>query len=240
MNDPKIPSYPIVHATIQPDGSTHLNAAGDHQNYPPGELTQTRERVKAYAIEVATRLGRGVRLTTTDPDGQWRLGVYPDGEVIDLAPAALKGRAAIKPNPLRGSNVPRAATATPKASPAATLTFSTGDTVIIGPPALVGRRPEAGADDPRDVQLVTINDIERNVSRTHASIRWVDGRLVVTDRGAGNGTAVARQSDPQQDLEAGKPYELQTGDLVRLGTVVTCRVFIPDRDHELGKGLSEH
>ena len=69
MNDPKIPNYPVVHVTVQPDGSAHVNAAGDHQNYPPGSVDATREQVLAYAIAVATRLGRGVRMTTVDPDG---------------------------------------------------------------------------------------------------------------------------------------------------------------------------
>lgn len=59
MNDPKIPNYPVVHVTVHPDGSAHVNAAGDHQNYPAGDVDATRERVLVYAIAVATRLGRG-------------------------------------------------------------------------------------------------------------------------------------------------------------------------------------
>ena len=96
LNDPKIPHSPVVHVTVHPDGSAHVNAAGDHQNYPAGDVDATRERVLVYAIAVATRLGRGVRMTTVDPDGEWKLGVYPDGEVVDLAPAPAKGRVPAK------------------------------------------------------------------------------------------------------------------------------------------------
>ena len=84
MNDPRIPSYPVVHVTVHRDGSAHVNVAGDHRNYPAGDLQETRAQVTAYAIAVAARLGRGVRMTTSDPDGEWKLGVYPDGEVVDL------------------------------------------------------------------------------------------------------------------------------------------------------------
>ena len=163
MNDPRIPSYPVVHVTVHPDGSAHVNAAGDHRNYPAGDIQDTRAQVTAYAIAVAARLGRGVRMTTTDPDGEWKLGVYPDGEVVDLAPAPVKGRpapktgiaqrrpgllTATKPEQATGSTtalieqLAEPATALPRDASAhlpvagtrvALLKFSTGDTAMIGP-----------------------------------------------------------------------------------------------------------
>jgi hypothetical protein len=163
MNDPKIPSYPVV----------HVNVAGDHRNYPASDLEQTRAQVTAYAVAVATRLGRGVRMTTTDPDGEWTLGVYPDSEVVDLAPVPAKGRPAAK----SGSTSRRTGTTArsepalvresvtvviertnestvlrprvtsevlpPVGTPVATLRFSTGDTAIIGPPP-----PRSSAETP--------------------------------------------------------------------------------------------
>lgn len=260
MNDPKIPNYPVVHVTVQPDGSAHVNAAGDHQDYPAGDVDETRERVLAYAIAVATRLGRGVRMTTLDPDGEWKLGVYPDGEVVDLAPAPAKGRAAVKVSTPRPRPVavlvgepPASPAAPPKDLPTvvlerttertviaprvprqtrqagtrvATLKFSTGETAIIGPPAIIGRNPSAHAADTAGVQLIVVSDHSRTVSRMHADVAWAGGKLTVTDRGAGNGTAVTRQAKGHFDLTPGKPYELLDGDLLHIGPDVTCTVTL--------------
>ena len=260
MNDPKIPNYPVVHVTVQPDGSAHVNAAGDHQDYPAGDVDETRERVLAYAIAVATRLGRGVRMTTVDPDGEWKLGVYPDGEVVDLAPAPAKGRAAVKvstprpkPSAVLVGEPPALPAAPPKDLPTvvlerttertviaprvprqtrqagtgvATLKFSTGETAIIGPPAIIGRNPSAHAADTAGVQLIVVSDHSRTVSRMHADVAWAGGKLTVTDRGAGNGTAVTRQAKGHFDLTPGKPYELLDGDLLHIGPDVTCTVTL--------------
>lgn len=257
MNDPKIPNYPVVHVTVGADGSAHVNAAGDHTDYPAGPLDATREQVLAYAIAVATRLGRGVRMTTLDPDGEWKLGVYPDGEVVDLAPTPAKGRpapktgiaqrrrgllASTKPERATGSTIvvideiAESATVPPRDASAqlpsggtrvAMLKFSTGDTAIIGPPAIVGRNPSSAVPDPGGSQLVVVSDPSRTVSRAHADIRWIGGTLTVSDRGAGNGTAVTRPSQRRFELTTGEPYELLDGDLLHLGTDVTCTVAIP-------------
>jgi hypothetical protein len=257
MNEPKIPHYPVVHVTVHPDGSAHINVAGNHQNYPAGELDHTRAQVTAYAIAVATRLGRGVRMTTTDPDGEWKLGVYPDGEVVDFAPVPAKGRGATKANarrprsaaavgvapalPLSTPNrsptvvLERANVPDPRAqdvvgqarqpgSPVATLKFSTGDTAIIGPPAIIGRNPGSVVSDDGGSQLVIVNDHSRTVARAHADVAWVDGKLTLTNRVAGNGTSVVRGSGRPIDLAPGDPYQLLDGDVVHVGTDVSCTV----------------
>lgn len=258
MNDPQIPNYPVVHVTVRADGSAHVNAAGDHKDYPAGAVDATREQVLAYAIAVATRLGRGVRMTTVDPDGEWKLGVYPDGEVIDLAPVPAKGRAASSTPRPRASAVlvgdpPALPPARPKESPTvvlertsertviaprvprqprqpgtpvATLKFSTGETAIIGPPAIIGRNPSAKAADAAGAQLIVVADHSRTVSRMHADVAWIGGKLTVSDRGAGNGTSVTRPAKGQFDLTPGKPYELLDGDLLHIGPDVDCTVSI--------------
>jgi len=259
MNDPKIPSYPVVHVTVHPDGSAHVNVAGDHRDYPAGDLEQTRAQVTAYAVAVATRLGRGVRMITTDPHGEWKLGVYPDGEVVDLAPAPARGRPAA-----RAGSVPRRPGTTAEAEPAlvresttvviertneptavrpratrevpppavtpvATLRFSTGDTAIIGPPAVIGRNPTSVVSDPGGSQLVVVSDHSRTVSRAHADVAWIGGKLTVSDRGTGNGTAVTRRSNGRVELVRGEPYELLDDDVLHFGTDVTCTVAISSR-----------
>ena len=256
MNDPKIPSYPVVHVTVQPDGSAHVNAAGDHRNYPAGDLEETRAQVKAYAIAVANRLGRGVRMSTTEPHGEWKLGVYPDGEVVDLAPAPVKGRASAKAVPPQRRPVaaaplepptltnemttvviernerdvvpPPAARGSqpPAATAVATLKFSTGDIAIIGPPASIGRNPSSVVLGRGGSQLVVISDHSRSVSRAHADVAWINGKLMVTDRAAGNGTSITRPTKGRFDLPPGKPCESLDGDVLHIGTDVTCSVTI--------------
>lgn len=264
MNDPQIPNYPVVHVTVRPDGSAHVNAAGDHQDYPAGAVDETRERVLAYAIAVATRLGRGVRMTTVDPDGEWKLGVYPDGEVLDLAPAPTKGRAAAKVSTPRRAPAavmvgapPALPPAPPKelpkeqptvvlerttehtvvaprvprqprqpGTPVATLKFSTGETAVVGPPAIIGRNPSGRATDVAGAQLIVVADHGRTVSRMHADVAWAGGKLTVTDRGSPNGTSVTRPGKGQFGLTPGKPYELLDGDLLHIGPDVSCTVAI--------------
>ncbi|WP_421076954.1 FHA domain-containing protein [Microbacterium sp. IO18] len=282
MSDEKIPSYPVVHVTMQPDGSAHVNVAGKHVDYPAADVEVTRAQVVTYAIDVAARLARGVRMTTVDPDGEWKLGVYPDGEVVDLDPTPAKGRGAAKKPavaprpPVRLIDPVEQAPAAPAAAapkvttrakadtdeshtvvitrvadatrvqdattprviapkPArgrepgtlvATLAFSTGDTAVIGPHAIIGRVPAATATDPAGSQLVVIHDKERKVSRVHCEVGWVGSKLVVTDRASGNGTYITRRGTTKIELEPGKPYELQGDDWLGVGTDVTCRVTI--------------
>lgn len=254
----KIPTFPVVHVTVHPDGSAHVNVAGTHVDYPAADLEVTRAEVIAYAVNVAAGLGRGVRMTTTDPAGQWKLGVYPDGEVVDLEPAPAKGRGVTRklqpapsattrpaaPSPSDSTVVlerapelttprtalPPSTRRAPRAdgTPVATLKFSTGDVAIIGDPAIIGRSPESSADTSGQagtVQYVTIHDKERNVSRAHLDVAWVRGRLVATDRGAGNGTVVVRPTG-RYPLEPGKAFEIQHGDVLEVGTVVTCDVAV--------------
>jgi hypothetical protein len=273
-----IPNYPVVTVTVRPDGSAHLNAAGQHVDYPAGEIEVTRAEVITYAVTVAARLGRGVRMTTTDPDGEWKLGVYPDGKVVDLGPAPARARRARKPGPTSGpSTVTTVTTVTtvaalttlslptsptvvlehaidvtgprslvplrvaPAGVPRATLTFSTGDVAIVGEPAIIGRDPQPFAD-PHAVQLVTVHDSTRNVSRVHAEVRWIGEELMLTDRGSGNGTAITRPPAAQFELQSEQPYRLLTGDLVHLGAVVTFRLTIGDLDLDFGSdgGPDEH
>lgn len=74
---------------------------------------------------------------------------------------------------------------------------------------------------------MVVSDHSRTVSRAHADIGWKGEVLTVSDRGAGNGTAVTRPSRKDRfELTTGEPYELLDGDLLQLGTDVTCTVAI--------------
>lgn len=221
--DDKIPSFPVIHVTVRLDGSAHVNVTGQHVDYPPADPDVTRAEVTTFAVDFAARLGRAVRMTTVDPDGEWKLGVYPDGAVIDLAPAPAKGRAtkAGSPRPRPAAvavseppalpkdsttvviertteravipRVPRQARP-PAGTPVATLKFSTGDSAIIGPPAVIGRNPSARVVDAAGAQLVTVTDPSRTVSRVHADVSWA-----ASSPSATAAPATARRSRASQD-----------------------------------------
>jgi hypothetical protein len=231
MNDPRIPSYPVVHVTVHPDGSAHVNVAGDHRNYPAGDIQDTRAQVTAYAIAVAERLGRGVRLTVIDPDGHWKLGVYPDAEVVDLEPASPKSRreptAASRPRLLGGPVPGHPGLCLP--SPAvAVLALSTGEKVRIGVPAVIGRRPHEATDVRSGCQLVAVADPSKTLSRVHAEVRWNGLALTITDLASGNGTRILRPRDTFETLGAGERHELADGDVLILGAAVRLTVMIPE------------
>ena len=63
-----------------------------------------------------------------------------------------------------------------------------------------------------DVNLEPYQAFEAGVSRIHAAIRVVDGQVLITDLGSGNGTRVnGNKIDPQI------PFPIANGDLLNLG-----------------------
>lgn len=92
MQPISIPAYPVLVVDVHQDGSAHANVAGRHVDYPPAPAADTRAAVTQYAAELATTLGRPIRMTTTDPQGTWQLAVHSDGTVTDLAPPAPRRR----------------------------------------------------------------------------------------------------------------------------------------------------
>ncbi|MEE6286656.1 FHA domain-containing protein [Georgenia sp. MJ173] len=82
--------------------------------------------------------------------------------------------------------------------------------------ALLGRNPQPRDDEHVDA-LVPVNDLQRTVSKTHATLRW-DGRtLWVTDRGSTNGTAVTDLAGTWRRLAPRVESPLEPGSTVHLG-----------------------
>ncbi len=214
MNRPTVPSFPLVDVIVNDDGSAHLNVAGKHVDYSPALLDETRDKIIRDVAAIATELGRGVQMHSTDPDGSWRLVVFPDGEVQDLEPDELGERPSLAP-PLPTVVLERrvaSRTVLPTAPPiddltvlavpaaieqeqappsavVATLTFSTGATVTVGRRAMIGRATAPRLLEDGQQQVILHSD-ERTVSRFHCEIGWDAGTLVVVDRASGNGTHV--------------------------------------------------
>jgi len=83
-----IPGYPVIHVTVAPNGAAHVNIAGQHHDFPPGPVEDSRQAVIAYAAVFAAELRRPVRVQIVDPDGEWEVAVAADGTVAALAPEA--------------------------------------------------------------------------------------------------------------------------------------------------------
>ena len=242
-----IPNYPVIMVDVRADGSAHLNVAGRHVDYPAGDVAETRTAVIAYAAGLARSMNRPVRMTTSGPDGTWKLAVHPNDTVTDLSPDSAKAkrrrRTVLEQPNTAASGTTTTIELTPAlvpalvversdfveaaplvqrppvaALPTATLTFSTGAVARIRAATLLGRRPAAGADECTDELLAVVDD-SRTISKTHARLEWQDDRLWITDRHSANGTVIDRPGQNPVGLTAGQPYRLIAGDVVRLGEV---------------------
>lgn len=65
-----------------------------------------------------------------------------------------------------------------------------------------------------DIDLSGTSDAARTVSRRHAEIQWVDGKLFVVDLSSRVGTWVDKKR-----LEPGAPVQIREGSVVRFGQV---------------------
>ncbi|MFC6342289.1 FHA domain-containing protein, partial [Nocardioides hankookensis] len=96
------------------------------------------------------------------------------------------------------------------------VSFDTGESFRVEGLTLVGRRPEARADE-QVRHLVALPSTDMSLSKTHAQVQVAaDGALVVMDRGSTNGSFLVRQGVPR-GLPAGKAATLVDGDHVRFG-----------------------
>ncbi|MBX3196236.1 MAG: FHA domain-containing protein [Microbacteriaceae bacterium] len=236
MSRERPPAYPVIHVNVLEDGSATANVAGEHRTFPDDVPERTRDRVIRYAVEVAERMHRGVRMTIAEGGGEYQLAVYPDGEVTQLedTPSRRRSKAqatvAVSPAPPRPAPLPdpaeRFAIAPPPVEPrrgaSAVLRFSTGDTAEIRYRAIIGRQPDA-APDVDGWQLVEVRDITKTMSRVHAEVEFRTGTLWLTDRGSGNGTKV-RRGTKVRAVPAGIRVDVAAGDVIELGSQVTCTI----------------
>lgn len=95
----------------------------------------------------------------------------------------------------------------------ATLAFDTGDRFALTGAALIGRNPSP-SDGEAVEHLLPLTDDTRTVSKTHVLVTVAP--LAVVDRASTNGSAVVRAGVEQQ-LEPGRPFALEPGDVVRFG-----------------------
>ena len=118
------------------------------------------------------------------------------------------------------------------ARPVARLVFSSGETVEVDRPVLVGRAPAAqAAASSEQPRLVTVPSPQQEISSTHLEVRTGagadHGSAVVTDLGSTNGTVLVQPGLPPEDLQPGVAVQLLPGAILDLGDGVTIQVTHP-------------
>ncbi|MCQ9165504.1 chromosome partitioning protein ParA [Arthrobacter sp. STN4] len=113
--------FPKIHAVLRTNGTGEVTINGtSHPIQADDEAAVLREALRLIT-DTAAHLGRPVKVTTTDPDGQGLIVVSPEGHVSEAAPAKTAPRRQKAPAaaPLITS-VPEAVPA-PAEQPAATV-----------------------------------------------------------------------------------------------------------------------
>ena len=85
-------AWPRVEGTIHEDGTGEVTISGTVHPVNTSSLDDARTAIVGLVAETARKLGRDVRATMTDPDGQWPLVIHGDGTVESDATAEAKPR----------------------------------------------------------------------------------------------------------------------------------------------------
>jgi hypothetical protein len=88
--------------------------------------------------------------------------------------------------------------------------------VLLLRPVVLGRDPSAGAMRP-EAAPIPLDDPARSVSKTHALVEVIDGRVAVTDLHSTNGTRVLTPAGEARELDPGVASEVAGGSTLLLG-----------------------
>ncbi|CAM5783378.1 RDD family protein [Cellulomonas persica] len=133
---------------------------------------------------------------------------YGGGAAGSLSGGPVPGFASTPPHP----PVPQAVTR-PRTF---VLTLDTGEAMSVSGPGVMGRAPRP-RDGERCDHVVTIDDPQRSLSRTHARF-GIDARgFWVADAGSGNGTVTVLPSGQSVVVEPERPTYVPSGSTIRLG-----------------------
>ncbi len=113
----------------------------------------------------------------------------------------------------------------------ARLLISTGETVDVDGPVVLGRAPAPTRSEAGEARLVTLPSPSREISSTHLEVRPASGPgasgVIATDLGSTNGTVVTQPGLPPEELPTGVPSPLLPGTVVDLGDGVSIEVVGP-------------
>lgn len=137
--------------------------------------------------------------------------------------------AAPDPRAPRATPLPPAPIAPTAAPTAFTLVFSTGESIHVHGPGLVGRNPQPAEGEHVDY-LVQLIDPQRSVSKTHLAFDVDADTLWITDRRSSNGTRVVTPPDLDATPgdRAGRPRSTELEPGVRIRVPRGSRVGIGD------------
>jgi hypothetical protein len=88
--------------------------------------------------------------------------------------------------------------------------------VLLLRPVLLGRDPAADPGRP-EAATIPLADPARSVSKTHALVEVVEGRVIVTDLHSTNGTRVLTSDGETRELDPGRGAEAPNGATLLLG-----------------------
>jgi hypothetical protein len=107
--------------------------------------------------------------------------------------------------------------------PLGRLVVSTGASVLVDRPVLIGRAPSANRVSGDALpHLVTVPSPQQDISRTHVEIRIENWDVLVTDLHSTNGTVLARPGQAPQRLRGGEPALLGPRCTLHLGDGITA------------------
>jgi len=96
------------------------------------------------------------------------------------------------------------------------LTLDSGEVSVVHGPGLIGRAPRPRPGERCD-HLVTVDDPQRSLSRTHARFGVDDGVFWVADAGSGNGTVVVAPDGTSVRAGSDRPVRVADGSTVQIG-----------------------
>jgi MinD-like ATPase involved in chromosome partitioning or flagellar assembly len=113
--------FPKIHAVLRTNGTGEVTINGTSHPIQADDEAAVLQEALRLITDTAAHLGRPVKVTTTDPDGQGQIVVSPEGHVSEAAPAKAAPRRQKAPAaaPLVAP-VPEAVS-TPAEQPAATV-----------------------------------------------------------------------------------------------------------------------
>lgn len=197
------------------------------QPYDAKRMRIARKTLAAEPVEGPKALPSLATALGTDDHPEYRPGARISAGVLGVARPTTQGAAPPAPPaqapapPARPTPPP--APAAPAPAPALAsfyLVLDTGERVEVNGAVVLGRDP-AGVGGGRRVPIV---DDSASVSKTHLTLRPVDGGVEVVDQHSTNGTAITHDA-VERLLEPGVPAIAQAGDTIGFGdrTAVVAR-----------------
>lgn len=106
------------------------------------------------------------------------------------------------------------------------LVASTGESIDLLGPVLVGRAPNGGVSDPQ-AALLRVPSPNQDISRTHVRIAPDEWSIEVTDMNSTNGTLVQHPGEEAIRLAPGETVTVEIGAVVDLGDGVKLEIAAP-------------